>query len=174
MPTRLLDWTHRSFVACYFAASSANFELDSMTMPRIAIWALDTSKSESWEMVSIIRPPGGTSKNQAAQSGLFTTHNIKSSMFSEHYEPEALEDVQEIYNIPDTGNSLLKITLPVEKAPDLLNLCSKLGVDGSTLFPGYQGVAKSVKDWANVEVGVRPSQSLMSEYNEQGYDSDFD
>jgi hypothetical protein len=170
VPTRLLDWTERSFVACYFAASSANFELDSMKMPRIAIWALDTTHSKNWETVSIIRTPGGTSKNQAAQSGLFTTHNVKEFSDTDHYQSEALDDVQEIYGGGDNISSLFKITLPVEEAPNLLNLCSKLGVDGSTLFPGYHGVAKSVKDWANVEVGVRASQSLQDEYNQQAHD----
>lgn len=170
VPTRLLDWTERSFVACYFAASSANFEVDSQKMPRIAIWALDTTHSNDWEAVSIIRTPGGTSKNQAAQSGLFTTHNVREPSFTDHYQPEALEDVQEIYGLGSTANSLLKITLPLFEAPTLLLLCKKLGVDGSTLFPGYHGVAKSVRDWANIEVGVRASQSLIEDYQQDAYD----
>ncbi len=163
VPTRLLDWTERSFVACYFAASSANFELESGKVPRIAIWALDTTHSKDWEIVSIIRTPGGTSRNQAAQSGLFTTHTSRQSSLTDYYQPEALEDVQEIYGAGETKTSLLKITLPVTEAPTLLILCSKLGVDGSTLFPGFQGVAKSIRDWANIEVGVRMSQSAIDE-----------
>lgn len=170
VPTRLLDWTARSFVACYFAASSANFELESMSMPRLAIWALDTSCADEWETVSLIRTPGGTSKNQAAQSGLFTTHYVKSNDGGEHYKPEALEDVQEIYGNGNIKHSLFKFTLPVEQAPDLLTQCSKLGVDGCTLFPGFHGVAKNVLDWANVELGVRPSQSLTDEYNRGEWD----
>ncbi|WP_236191709.1 FRG domain-containing protein [Pseudomonas pharyngis] len=174
VPTRLLDWTERSFVACYFAASSANFELDSNNIPRIAIWALDTTHSNTWETISIIRTPGGTSRNQAAQSGLFTTHNVREPSFSDYYQPEALEDVQEIYGISNTASSLLKITLPLFEAPTLLMLCSKLGVDGSTLFPGYHGVAKSVRDWANIEAGVRMSRSAIDQANADSYDSDPD
>lgn len=172
VPTRLLDWTERSFVACYFAASTANFELDEMEMPKIAIWALDTAQSKNWQSLSIIRTPGGTSKNQAAQSGLFTTHNVERSIFENAYKPEALEAVQEIYEHAKNDSPLLKLTLPVDQAPELLTLCSALGVDGSTLFPGYQGVAKSVKDWVNVESGVRPSAALIQayeEYNAEGY-----
>ncbi|WP_312026826.1 MULTISPECIES: FRG domain-containing protein [Pseudomonas] len=85
VPTRMLDWTERSFVACYFAAASANFELNDGN-ERIAIWALDTSNSDAWDTVSIIRTPGGTSKNQAAQSGLFTTYKVKDYSF-EKYSP---------------------------------------------------------------------------------------
>ncbi|MNG32131.1 hypothetical protein D3C84_1180710 [compost metagenome] len=66
------------------------------------------------------------------------------------------------------------MTLPIGEAPELLNLCSKLGVDASTLFPGYHGVAKMVRDWANVSVGVRPSRTLLDEYNQDSYNSDFD
>lgn len=170
VPTRLLDWTERAFVACYFAAASANLEIDSMQMPRIAIWALDTTYARHWKTVKVIRTPGGTSKNQAAQSGLFTTHEVKGYDFNDLYQVEALEEVQEIYETSGTHNPLIKVTLPVSEAPDLLNLCSRFGVDGSTLFPGFHGVAKSVRDWANVEVGVRPSSSLQDEYNLMGRD----
>lgn len=168
VPTRLLDWTERSFVACYFAASSANFELDN-GRERIAIWALDTSNSDEWETVSIIRTPGGTSRNQAAQSGLFTTHKVSESNF-EFYVPEALEDVQEIYGEGATARSLLKFTLPVEQAPELLTICSKFGVDASTLFPGFHGVAKSVKDWVNLEIGVNLSPSAREDAYQDAYE----
>lgn len=168
VPTRLLDWTERAFVACYFAASSANFEIDTRTA-RIAIWALDTTYAEHWATIKVIRTPGGTSKNQAAQSGLFTTHNLRVHNFDDVYEVEALEEVEEIYKISGSHNALIKMTLPVSEAPDLLHLCSRFGVDGSTLFPGFHGVAKSVRDWANVEVGVRPSRSLQDEYNAESY-----
>jgi len=174
VPTRLLDWTERSFVACYFAASSANFELDSMRMPKIAVWALDTTFHDSWKTVKIIRTPGGTSRNQAAQSGLFTTHNVTRYGINDEYQSEALDDVEEIYSRARSLRPLIKMTLPVSEAPELLEMCSKLGVDGSTLFPGYNGVAKMVKDWANVEVGVRMSQSAIDEANADGYDHDPD
>ncbi len=170
VPTRLLDWTERSFVACYFAASSANFEIDSREMPRLAIWALDTTQAMHWKTVKVIRTPGGTSKNQAAQSGLFTTHEIKGYGSDDLYQVEALEDVEEIYRLTGSHTPLIKMTLPIEEAPALLDLCSRLGVDGSTIFPGFHGVAKSVRDWANIEVGVRASQALIEDYQQDAYD----
>lgn len=172
VPTRLLDWTERSFVACYFAASGANFEVSSHD-DRIAIWALDTSNAKNWKSVSIIRTPGGSSKNQAAQSGLFTTHKVNDIDCEGIYQPEALEEVEEICGLNDKSNSLLKLTLPVTQAPDLLKLCSKLGVDASTLFPGYQGVAKHVNDWAKMEIGVKPTAEFYDEYHGNMYD-DYD
>lgn len=153
VPTRLLDWTDKSFVACYFAASSVSYKVKGDEMPRLAIWALDTTHSACWESVEIIRTPGGTSKNQAAQSGLFTAHRVSSYSSTNLDEAVALESIDEIYQYSHNPAPLMKITLPINEAPDLLHLCSKFGVDGSTLFPGYHGVAKSVRDWANSEAG---------------------
>lgn len=174
VPTRLLDWTERSFVACYFAAASANFELGTMNVPKIAVWALDTTYHDSWETVKIIRTPGGTSKNQAAQSGLFTTHNVTEHGVKDEYQPEALDEVNEILSVSRSLRPLIKMTLPVSEAPELLELCSKLGVDGATLFPGHHGVAKMVRDWANIEVGVRHSQSAIDDNEAGEYENDFD
>lgn len=170
VPTRLLDWTDRSFVACYFAAATASFELHSMSIPKIAVWALDTTFHESWENVKIIRTPGGTSQNQAAQSGLFTTHNLRDFGIDDEYVPEALDNVSEIYSRARSLRPLIKMTLPVSEAPDLLQLCSKMGVDGSTLFPGFHGVAKMVKDWANVEVGIRFSRDAEDQFHLDRYE----
>lgn len=172
VPTRLLDWTEKAFVACYFAAASANFKIDSMNPPPLAIWALDTTYADSWETVEVIRTPGGTSKNQAAQSGLFTTHKIKDCNQSGLYQADALEGVAEIYRSSNNPAQLIKMTLPIGEAPELLTLCSQFGVDSSTLFPGYYGVAKGVRDWIKIEIGVRPSSSLIDEYNQQMYDDD--
>lgn len=172
VPTRLLDWTERSFVACYFAASGANFEVGSYE-DRIAIWGLDTSNCKDWKSVSIIRTPGGSSKNQAAQSGLFTTHKVTDIGLDGFYQPEALEELDEIYGSDGKGITLLKMTLPVTQAPKLLKLCSKLGVDASTLFPGYQGVAKHVNDWAKIEIGIKPTKEFHDEYHGNLYDDDL-
>lgn len=175
VPTRLLDWTERSYVACYFAAASANFELDSHTnLPLLAVWALDTTFHEDWSTVRIVRTPGGTSRNQAAQSGLFTTHNVKEYGVFDEYKSEALDDVEEIYSRSRSIAPLIKMTLPVPEAPELLHLLSKLGVDGSTLFPGYHGVAKTVRDWANTEVGIRLSQAAIEQARQDSYDHDPD
>lgn len=172
VPTRLLDWTERSYVACYFAASMADLVIDSGPPKRIAVWVLDTKRENSWETVRIIRTPGGTSPNQAAQSGLFTTHLV--SDYNVHpYVPEALEFVDEIYE--DNLEALMKITLPITQVPDLLDRCKLLGIEASTLFPGYEGAARGVKDWAKLAVGLQHTVAWLNENGGDDYDgSDFE
>lgn len=167
VPTRLLDWTERSYVACYFAASMADLVIDSSIPKRIAVWVLDTKRETAWETVRIIRMPGGTSPNQAAQSGLFTTHLI-SDYNVNPYVPEALESVSEIYE--DNLEALMKITLPVHQVPALLDSCKLLGIEASTLFPGYEGVARGVRDWAKLAVGIMHSHAYLNEVAEDDYD----
>lgn len=153
--TRLLDWSKRSYVAAYFAASSSSYA--GYAHDAIAIWALDISNNKDWENISLIDPPGGTSRNLAAQAGLFTVQRVSSSPDSE-FEHLPLELEPEIYK--NTNNSigrssrLIKYVLPFNEAPDVIKLCARFGVRGSTLFPGYEGVAREVLDWVKAEGGI--------------------
>jgi hypothetical protein len=154
VPTRLLDWSKRSFVAAYFAASSAN--QNTYASHKISVWALNTSSSQAWQRLRIIDPPGGTSKNLAAQSGIFTMQ-VNSDLYDDLYRLIPLEDEDEIYSFEKDVPpfALYKISLPVSEVPKLIQLCAKFGVSGTTLFPGYEGVAKDVQEWAKEQVGMR-------------------
>jgi hypothetical protein len=148
--TRLLDWSRRSYVAAYFAATSADYL---KSEGNVAIWALDVSNKHKWETVKVIDPPGGTSRNLAAQSGVFTMqHNI--DLVNELYVESPLENISEIYEGDGEETKLKKFTLPVIEVPKLIKYCSLLGVTGSTLFPGYEGVARDVVGWAKDHIGV--------------------
>lgn len=150
VPTRLLDWSRRSYVAAYFAATTADYYKPE---GKIAIWALDTSNKRHWRTVKIIDPPGGTSRNLAAQSGVFTMqHNI--DLVGDVYAESPLESIAEIYEGGGEGTKLKKFTLPVVEVPKLLKYCSLLGVSGTTLFPGYEGVARDVVSWAKDHIGI--------------------
>lgn len=144
IPTCLLDWSYRSFVACYFAASSA---IHSQNEPQhIAVWKLDLQEVNQWQNLSLVELPGGTSTNMAAQAGLFTVREV-SGIGDGDWESDMIDDF--------TGAlgrrlHLQKITLPFREVPRLLAACKSLGVSGSTLFPGYEGAAREMKDWEKI------------------------
>jgi len=145
VPTHLLDWSKRSYVAAYFAASTALAKRDiGDNTDKIAVWALNVEEIRSYKNINIIKVPGSTSSNLAAQSGLFTV--LKQPIGREQPFPEKpLED--EFASSPNTP--LWKITLPTKYAGKVLDLCELYGVSASTLFSGFDGAAKAVKDWIN-------------------------
>lgn len=166
--TRLLDWSTRSFVAAYFAASSRAYS--EVGNDYLAVWALDISDRRNWQNVSIIDPPGGTSRNLAAQSGLFTAQRVRMNTSGELLNTP-LEEEDEIYQNTITKeldkDKLIRFTLPFQEAPTLIELCAEFGVSGTTLFPGYEGVARTVTDWMK---GMRGIEYEICEDDMNPYD----
>ncbi len=145
VPTCLLDWTRRSYVAAYFAASTA------LTDPgdeHLAVWALNVSDSANWKSLRYLQMPGATSQNLAAQDGVFTVSTLSATFGggNDSTTVDRLEDV--VARASQPKPILIKALLPRSQAPYLLKLCAEFGVKGSTLFPGYQGVAREVTDQA--------------------------
>lgn len=143
LPTQLLDWSKRSYIAAYFAASSALANPEPNT--KISVWALDLSKLEQCNNIQIVKVPGSTSSNLSAQFGLFTVlqHRVHRS---EPYPFSALENEFDSWKEAPIQN----ITLPEKHARIILRYCDLHGVSASTLFPDYSGAVKSVKDWINL------------------------
>nr|WP_298522142.1 FRG domain-containing protein [uncultured Halomonas sp.] len=154
-PTCLLDWTRRSYVAAYFAASGTLSAPDSIASECLAVWALRVAQHKNWNDLSFIEMPGGTSANLAAQAGVFTVTGINATRGCS-FESTALERQPDaLMRSPYGHPGLLKMTLPVEEAEQLLDLCADLGVMGSVLFPGYAGAARQVNDFANAKIRRR-------------------
>lgn len=149
VPTRLLDWTQRSYAAAYFAASTALSNYDKWKEDtKIAVWALDIEQIHKYQNIEIVRVPGSTSKNLAAQSGLFTLWK-QGTPRGEPFRATPLED--EFISTQNNIIPLYKMTLPVKYAPKILDYCRLHGVSASTLFPGYDGAAKAVIDDINAQ-----------------------
>lgn len=145
VPTRLLDWTKRSFVAAYFAASSAlENKHDWKEGERLAVWALDIETINLYKNISIIRVPGSASKNLAAQAGVFSLHRQEGER-GKFFNLVPME--REFTSLPNTP--LYKITLPVTESKSILERCELYGVTASSLFPSFDGAAKAVKDSIN-------------------------
>lgn len=144
VPTSLIDWSKRSYIAAYFAASSALKHYEENNDKKLAVWALDIEKVKLYKNIKLIKVPGSTSNNLAAQSGLFTFLR-QSGKMGDIFSPRFLEN--EFENTPDTP--LWKITLPIKYSVEILELCKLYGISGATLFPNYNGVSRSVSDYIN-------------------------
>jgi hypothetical protein len=140
LPTRLLDWSHSSYVAAYFAASGA---LTGNNGGRLAVWALNTEDIElKLKSVRTIQVPGSNNANVAAQRGLFTLLRQEYAMGQPFKEPHCLDD----YVVSCGSHSLAKITLPILEAPKVIDLCERYGVTAATIYPDFYGAAKATLD----------------------------
>lgn len=145
VPTRLLDWSRHSYVAAYFAASTALARRNEWKVDtKIAVWALDTKKLQSYRNIQLLKVPGGTSINIAPQYGVFTyVRPINYMNVTDEVKP--LEEEFAISkDIP-----LWKMSLPVECSGDVLYKCRLYGISAATLFPGFDGAARAVLDLLN-------------------------
>lgn len=171
VPTRLLDWTRRSHVAAYFAATDAlrsekEWESDSA----IAVWALDArgllhidTLEEKlpgkglYPYVRLVTAPGAVTPNLAAQVGLFTLL-IERGKAHENLHTRALED--EFATLADTP--LTKFILPVKCCDDLMNLCRIHYITAATMFPGYDGAGAATLElaraWRKLKMAIGTAQ----------------
>ncbi len=158
LPTRLLDWSFNFYIALYFAIINAK-KKDKYC----SVWAFDVSL-EKWfdrlgEKVKIVIPEYSHNPNLMAQKGVFTLWQIRYP-YPKHSHPVDRRPLNEqiekhlsyLHGLGlDKKNVIFyKINIPVKFKKDLLIFLSTIGYDGSTLFPGYDGVTKSMKNFAMI------------------------
>lgn len=138
IPTRLLDWSSNSMVACYHAAESV-VRGDMNGNGQLAIFALEQSRIHPQMKLKHVRVPGSTSPNVSSQRGSFILVT-NSGRRGQEFTPDVSLESQ----LPDHPAPLLhKLTLPQSLAWELLLRCHKFGVSGSFVFPGYDGTARA-------------------------------
>jgi hypothetical protein len=141
LPTMLLDWTRRGWVAAYFAAVEASDPRKPHKGTHLAVWALHRNGfGKSWRDESIFYDaPGGTNPNLNAQAGLFTIHHEEDS--------PSLETFLLRRRASDATTPVpQRLSLPRSEAPKLLRLLAYEGVTGASLFPGADGVVKAMRE----------------------------
>jgi hypothetical protein len=143
LPTRLLDWSTRAYVAAYFAISDALAEKADARSERLAVWVLNIEMEALFPELKVVTVPGGNNANLAAQSGRFTLLKQKGGRARPFEGEVALDSYFLAQSLP---LPLKKITLPVTEAPAALKLCSLYGVTGATLCPDYTGAARATED----------------------------
>lgn len=148
LPTRLLDWSQRSFVAAYFAARGASAALSkdpidagdmivwaflaSVVVPRIQVGAATPhALALPGHELAVVELPTGLNSNLAAQRGVFTVVRGDSLTPFEDLVPSEL---------------LIRVTLPAKEAPRVLYRLHTFGVDGTSIFPGPRGATERVLD----------------------------
>jgi hypothetical protein len=158
LPTRLLDWSTRAYVAAYFAISDALAEKDA-SADRLAVWVLDIEKRAHFRELKVVTVPGGNNANLAAQSGRFTLLTQKGGR-GRPFEGEIALDLYLIAQ--PLPLPIKKVTLPISEAPAALKLCSLYGVTGAIMFPDYGGATRATED----ELSTTPPPGALSFWQE--------
>lgn len=146
VPTVLLDWSTRAYVAAYFAAVSAANSSSVTSRDRLAVWALDASApsfGESGRLTIYRHVPAWTNPNMHAQSGLFT---IVRATVDDRYGNSVDGFCATLPPPGFTVPRLRRLTLPVQRAPELLWRLASEGITGASMFPGADGVVRAMQE----------------------------
>jgi len=166
-PTRLVDWTYSVWVGAYFAARS-DFEKDGIIivfngkelddhahekhghetrnvpltdsdgLPRI-MW----NRYGPW--VCRLMQMGHQIPRMIAQQGLFT---VGGQLGVDHYKAidEIIQYKNDKYHKPPEKQVIL---FAKDLKPTILKELNRMGINGSTLFPGIDGVGKALTEFAH-------------------------
>ena len=170
-PTRLLDWTLSAYVAAFFAASGGSAK------EVFAIWAVDYEWLDQQARITIadiqqqldpriidsdddfhdvfnnnrkfVAPvrPSLMIPRLAFQKGVFLCPGDCRDTFADN-----LAAMSAFLHKP---NVIHKATCPGSIRRDTLIELNRLGVDDSTLFPGLDGYARSLKQQVSLEYGEK-------------------
>jgi hypothetical protein len=161
LPTPLLDWSTKSVVAAYFAAPKKP-----TTEPKMVVWALrrdfieagyehgntfsntfDNFVVDGNHWVKMETAPRSSNPNLHAQSGLFTTvRGPNAHLWPIDAIVQRLVQDKPARMTPFRGPLMRKLTLPTGIGQRLLWLLANDGVDAASMFPGYDGIVRAMRE----------------------------
>jgi hypothetical protein len=109
------------------------------------------------DRLRLVTAPAAEISNLFAQQGLFMLLRSSKLRRSDAFKPQVYDTViHENVGFDMASRIFYKFTLPVREAAELLRLLAALGIDASTVFPGYDGVVRALRERA----GLHPGQSF--------------
>lgn len=171
LETRLLDWTQDIDIAIYFAIHQepilSEEEKNKEESQYVAIWSLNTSVAQNIPSLNIIRPAYSGNPNLAAQKGLFTYWKEEGlSLDSKHINMEVLQretvtkPLNELIEEHSQKNKnsevyMRRYLIPRKDRSVLYEYIEKRNITAATLFPGYDGVVRSLKEGGNLRMSEK-------------------
>jgi len=163
LPTGLLDWSEKPLIACYFAASNAlEILINDKTIEKpskISVWALNIDphnylvseyhQDANTTPFQIHNVPRHGNENLVAQKGVFTFWD--KMIIKEQNEILEMESEELDKYITHMMPMLVKITLGIEHIAQLMIRLRDKDIYAATMFPGYNGIAKSVMEDAKTK-----------------------
>jgi len=152
LPTSLLDWSRIALKGAYFAVSDLRDLKERGTEGRLAVWclkkaALDHIGRVHDNVLRLVTAPLASNPNLHAQSGIFTQVRDGQALPLDDFIREQVSNYPALTEgVPVPW--MRKLTLPRGRAPEAMRLLSYQGIHGASMFPGYAGVVRRLREEA--------------------------